>query len=113
MTLLQFLAWEEQQELRYEFGGVRPVVFEILSTSPSRTDRIDKLREYQATRSILRYVILEQDSIAATVFLRQGTEWTAHAYAGADVLLMPEIGIEIPLADIYADAPLDAGEVKG
>ena len=52
----------------------------------------------------LRKPMLEQDSIAATVFLRQGTEWTAHAYIGANVLLMPEIGIEIPLADSYADA---------
>ena len=57
--------------------------------------------------------MMEQDSIAATVFLREGTEWTAHAYIGANVLLMREIGIEIPLADIYADAQLDAGEAEG
>jgi len=44
------------------------VVFEILSPSTSRTDRIEKLREYQATPSIQRYVILEQDSSAAMVF---------------------------------------------
>ncbi len=117
MTLAQFLAWEERQELRYEFDGfhalartggtiehemiggnirailrdrlkgtpfrvlgptikievqghirypdalvscapmqrgdrIAPqpvIVFEVLSESTSRTDRIDKLREYQAT----------------------------------------------------------------
>ena len=48
------------------------VVFEVLSPSTSRTDRIEKLREYQATPSIQRYVILEQDSIAAMVFSRHG-----------------------------------------
>ena len=79
------------------------VVFEVLSPGTSRTDRIEKLREYQATPSIRRYVILEQDSIAATVFSRLGSDWIARALTEGDVLQMPEIGIEIPLADIYAD----------
>jgi Uma2 family endonuclease len=43
------------------------VVFEVLGPGTSRIDRIDKLREYRATKSIRRYVILEPDSIAATV----------------------------------------------
>ena len=84
------------------------VVFEILSATTSRTDRIEKLREYQATPSIQRYVILEQDSIAAMVFSRQADEWTGHALTEIDVLRLPEIGVELPLADIYADADLDA-----
>jgi len=82
------------------------VVFEILSAGTSRTDRIEKLREYQATPSIQRYVILEQDSIAAMVFFRHGNDWTATALTDADVLRMPEIDIELELADIYADADL-------
>lgn len=40
--------------------------------STSRAARIEELREYQATDSIQRYVILEQDSIAAAVFARHG-----------------------------------------
>lgn len=80
------------------------VVFEILSPTTSRTDRIEKLREYQATPSIQRYVILEQDSIAAMVFSRQADEWTGHALTETDVLRMPEIAIELPMTDIYADA---------
>jgi Uma2 family endonuclease len=82
------------------------VVFEILSPSTSRTDRIEKLREYQATPSIQRYVILEQDSIAAMVFARHGDDWIGTALTEADTLQMPEIGIELALADIYADADL-------
>jgi Uma2 family endonuclease len=83
------------------------VVFEILSPGTSRTDRIEKLREYQATPSIQRYVILEQDSIAATVFVRHGDDWNAGVLTEADVLRMPEIDIELALADIYVDAGLD------
>ena len=82
------------------------VVFEILSPGSSYTDRIVKLREYQATASIRRYVILEQDRVAATVFVRHGEAWIATPHTGAATLDMPEIGIELPLAEIYADADL-------
>lgn len=79
------------------------VVFEVLSASTSRTDRIEKVREYQATLSIRRYVIMEQGSIGAMVFERRAGDWTAFTLTDGDTLRMPEIGIEIPLADIYAD----------
>jgi Uma2 family endonuclease len=176
MTVEQFLAWEEQQELRHEFDGfeavamtggadaheaiggtlrallrehlrgkpcrvrgptmkievmgrirypdafvyctpVSPdetvirnavVVFEVLSPGTSRTDRIEKLREYQGTESIQRYVILEQDSVAATVFVRQGPDWNARVLTAGDALRMPAIEVELPLSDIYVDVPLNS-----
>ena len=83
------------------------VVFEVLSASTSRTDRIEKLREYQATPSIQRYVILEQDSIGAMVFSRHGGDWTAGVLTEADALTMPEIDVELRLADVYADVTFD------
>jgi Uma2 family endonuclease len=178
MTLAEFLVWEEQQELRYEFDGFQPVamtggtlrheaiggtlrallhqrlrgnpcrpwgpnskievagrirypdasvsctqgrpgdtivpapvvVFEVLSPTTSRVDRIEKLREYQATLSIQRYVILEQDSIAAMVFSRHGDEWAVSALTEADVLRMPEINVELALAEIYADVEFGDAE---
>jgi Uma2 family endonuclease len=84
------------------------VVFEVASESTARTDRIDKLREYQATPSIQRYVILEQTSIAATVFARLGEIWTASALNENDTLRMPEIGIELPLAECYLGLEMSA-----
>jgi Uma2 family endonuclease len=84
------------------------VVFEVLSPGTSRTDRIEKLREYQATASIRRYVILEQDSIAATVFSRMGPDWIARALTDGDTLQMPEIAIELTLSEIYSDVNFDA-----
>jgi Uma2 family endonuclease len=170
MTLPEFLAWEERQELRYEFDGEQPVamtggtlnhdqitfnlrkaldarlggggrcrpfgpnvklvvdgkvrypdvvvscspqsgrgsileapvlVFEVLSASTSRTDRIDKAREYHATPSIQRYVILEQDGIAATVMERHGAVWQTTIISGDADLAMPEIGASITLQDCY------------
>jgi Uma2 family endonuclease len=79
------------------------VVFEALSESTSRTDRIEKVREYQAMPSIRRYVILEQDSIGATVFERRDETWAASTLTEGDRLSMPEIVVEIPLAELYAD----------
>jgi Uma2 family endonuclease len=81
-------------------------VFEVLSPGTSRTDRIEKLREYQATPSIQRYVILEQDSIAATVFTRHAAAWDARALTAGETLAMPEIDVALSLADIYADVTL-------
>ena len=77
------------------------VVFEILSPSTARTDRITKNREYRATPSIQRYVMLEQDEIAATVFERAWDDWIGHALAADAVVRMPEIGVELPLAELY------------
>jgi Uma2 family endonuclease len=173
MSLADFLAWEERQELPYEFDGLQAiamtgggnaheavggnlrtelqtrlrggrcrvrgptmkievlgrirypdafvfcsnvaasetiirdpvVVFEVVCPSTSRTDRIAKLREYQATPSIQSYVILEQDAIGATVFSRSGDVWTAKPLTEGDILSMPEIGIDLLLADLYADVP--------
>jgi Uma2 family endonuclease len=82
------------------------VVFEVLGSGTSRTDRIEKLREYRETPSIRRYVILEQDSIAAMVFTRHGPNWDAGALTAGETLDLREIDVSLPLVDIYADAAL-------
>lgn len=174
MTLAEFLAWEDGQELRWEYDGFAPVamtgatnaheaiggalrallfialrgkscqvrgptmkievagrirypdalvfcsratpgqtvitdpvvVFEVISPSTSRIDGLQKLREYQDTPSIQRYVILESDAAAATTYTRHGSDFVVGVPTGEDVLTMPEIEVSIPLRDIYADVPL-------
>lgn len=178
MSVPQFLAWEERQELRWEFDGFAPVamtggtsahsaiernlitalairlrgkkcqaftsnlaisvagsirypdafvvctpvdrgsrliedpvvVFEVLSPSTALNDRIIKNREYRDTPSIRRYVILEQDQPAATVFERTDNDWIGHLLVDDAVLSMPEIGVEIPLADLYEGLSFAAQE---
>ena len=174
MSLSEFLAWEERQELRYEFDGFQPVamtggtlghdaitfnlrkaldaqlagskcrpfgpnvkiltggrvrypdavisctrqrpdatilespvvVFEVVSESTSRTDRIEKVREYQNVPSIQRYIILEQDNVGATVFERKGNVWRAFTLIEGDMMHIPEIGIQLPLAECYMGVEL-------
>ncbi len=78
------------------------VVFEVLSASTAATDRIEKNEEYRLTPSIRRYVMLEQARCAATVFSRAGDDWAGHVLTDEAVLAMPEIGVELPLAEVYA-----------
>ncbi len=177
MTLDQFLAWEEGQDLRYEFDGFQPiamaggtaahsaiqrnilfsltgrlrgmrcqahgselkiqvagrirypeafvvctpvpprskvvtdpvVVFEVLSDGTANDDLVVKNAEYRATLSIQRYVVLQQTHAGATVFARKGEDWVTELVSGGEALLrMPEIGIEIPLAELYIDVDLVA-----
>lgn len=83
------------------------VVFEVLSDGTANTDLVEKNAEYRATPSIQRYVIPEQTHAAAIVFVRKGDDWITGIVAGTDaVLRMPEIDIEVPLGDIYADVEL-------
>lgn len=84
------------------------VVFEVLSPSSGRIDRIEKLLEYRSVPTILRYVMLEHASAAMTVHVRaNGTDpWTTTALTLGEVLLMPEIAAEIPVAEFYEGTDL-------
>jgi Uma2 family endonuclease len=84
------------------------VVFEVLSPTSGRTDRIEKLREYRAAPSILRYVIVEYAGFGLMAFARANgdDDWTATALAADDILRMPEIGIEVPVAELYEGVDL-------
>ena len=77
------------------------VVFEVLSDGTARIDHFDKLREYTATASIRRYVLLQQDGIGATVYVRDGDRMVVETVARGDTLRLPEIEVEIPVDDLY------------
>ena len=77
------------------------IVFEILSPGTAYTDRFLKNWEYRDTPSIQAYVMLEQTHIAAMVFSRHGDDWTGRALPADAVLAFPDIGISLPLADLY------------
>ena len=174
MKVAQFLAWEERQELRYEFDGFQPVamaggtaahaaiqrnliialgtrlrgkpcqaygselkiavagrirypeafvvctpvaaritvipdpvvIFEVLSDGTAHDDLVVKNAEYRATPSVQRYVVLQQTHAGAIVFTRKGDDWVADTIVADGVLHMPEIGLDVPLSDVYADVVL-------
>ena len=85
------------------------VVFEVISPTSGRIDRIIKLHEYQAVPSIRRYVIVESDAMAVTALSRdQANEpFRAAGLTEADTLSLPEVGIEIPVAALYEGVAFD------
>jgi Uma2 family endonuclease len=88
------------------------VIFEVLSASTAAQDRIVKAREYQATPSVQRYVMLEQDRIGATVHVRAQDGWSVLVLKDEDTLAMPEIGLSIPLAEFYEGLEFEADSIE-
>jgi Uma2 family endonuclease len=86
------------------------IVFEVLGPSTAAKDRIVKAREYQATPSIRRYVMLELDSVGATVYARSGETWTHEILVADSIVALPEIGVSLPLAELYEGIVFEAGQ---
>jgi Uma2 family endonuclease len=178
MSVAEFLAWEERQELRYEFDGARPVaitggtlrhnriclnlvlalstrlrggscqafgpdvkvivnehvrypdvfvtcspqtetatvaerpvvVFEVISESTARVDRVEKLKDYLAAPSIMHYVIIEQAAKIAVVQTRDGDRWITWGASDGEMIELPAIGVHIPVADLYEGVETLAGQ---
>ncbi len=87
------------------------VIFEVLSESTAETDRTTKLREYRSLPSVQRYVMLEQNQIAATVIARTETGWSLEVLDASGTLAMPEIGVEVAMSDLYDGLDLTPLEV--
>jgi hypothetical protein len=76
----EFLAWEAEQEERYEFDGIQPIA--------------------------MTYAILEQATPRAIVRRRQAA-WGEELVEGPGAVLdLPEVGVELPLHEVYAGLDL-------
>jgi Uma2 family endonuclease len=86
------------------------VIFEVPSESTARTDLGAKNREYEATASVRRYIIIEQDSVAGTQFERVGGNWIWRTLGDDSILRMPEIELEFPFRELYRGVDLSKGD---
>ncbi len=86
------------------------VIFEILSASTSQIDLIVKNEEYAAMPSVQRYVTLAQDSIGGLAFERIKDDWVGHLIDASSILAMPEIGISVPVLELYDGIALSKAE---
>ncbi len=72
-----------------------------ISDDTATTDRVDKLIDYAAVTSLRSYVLLEQTAMAAMLFQREaGGKWIATAHKDG-ALVLPDLDIILPLADLY------------
>ncbi len=58
--------------------------------------------------SVRRYVMLEQDSINAVVYARADDAWTHEILVADSILALPEIEVELPLAELYEGIVFEA-----
>ena len=77
------------------------IVFEVLSPSSALIDRRVKAAAYRNLPSVEVYVILNQDRPEITI-MRRSDDWREIALIGRDAALdLHEIGVAIPLSEIY------------
>jgi Uma2 family endonuclease len=88
------------------------VIFEVLSDDSARRDLITKNQEYASVVSVRRYIVLAQDEMSGTMFERVGTDWVGHLLRADTILRMPEIDIELPLAELYEGVDLATAEQR-
>ena len=84
-------------------------VAEVLSPSTTTTDLGDKAAEYLRLPSLYAYIVLAQDEVKAWAYSRSSNQLPApQVLSGPDTALgIPGLGIDLPLADIYADIEFD------
>ena len=83
------------------------IVFEVVSPTSERMDRVTKRREYAAVPSIRSYVIIETSSQRVTVLHRNAPDqdWVE---SDVDVVDLPEIGVSIPIPELYEDVAFNS-----
>lgn len=85
------------------------IVFEVVSPSSIREDRILKPMEYATVGSMKRCILVEQSVIGLNVLWRSNDEpWHFETSKAGETLLLPEIGLELPVDSFYARVTFDA-----
>jgi hypothetical protein len=69
------------------------------------------VREYAAVASIRRYVLIESTMVGLVVYERESPSevWRANTLTIEEVLRVAEVGIEIPVAELYGALTFGAG----
>jgi Uma2 family endonuclease len=80
------------------------LVAEVLSPSTATIDLGDKAAEYLRLSGLAAYLVLAQDEAKAWVYIRGSDQFPApQPVSGTDASIgIPALGIDLPLADIYA-----------
>jgi Uma2 family endonuclease len=81
------------------------VLFEILSEETRRIDEQEKRFHYLQIPSLLVYVRIEQDRVAAVIDRRSSNataDWKTEEVLGMEATIeIPELGLRLPLRELY------------
>ncbi|MDQ3815565.1 MAG: Uma2 family endonuclease [Armatimonadota bacterium] len=102
----------ERYDERDPYSLLNPrVIIEVLSPTTERYDRTDKFDQYKQIPSLTDYILIAQDRVRVEHY-HCGTEdlWTVRSYNQREQsLTLPDIGIDLPLEEIYDRLNLPAG----
>jgi Uma2 family endonuclease len=78
------------------------MIVEVVSQATRRLDEGEKKDTYLTIPSLNVYMLVEQDAPVVQVFRRAEAGFVREIYEGLDaVIALPDIGIELPLTEIY------------
>ncbi len=85
------------------------VIFEVLSKRTRRLDQGEKKDGYLQLPSLCVYALVEQEMPKVVIYRRCGTEFVDEVYEGLEASIpLPEIGVVLPLNEIYRGVGFDA-----
>jgi Uma2 family endonuclease len=80
------------------------VVVEVASRSTRRIDEGEKRESYLSLPSIGAYLLIDSEQLRVTVWRRCGSTFDRELYVEeTSSVPLPEIGVELPLAEVYAN----------
>jgi Uma2 family endonuclease len=78
------------------------VLFEVLSPSNRPSKQSQLFNDYQAIDSLECLVLIEQDLVEVQVFVRGQRFWPVRTLRDiSEVILLPMLGTELPLTEVY------------
>lgn len=78
------------------------VIVEVLSRKTRRIDEGEKKDAYLTVPTLAVYLLVEQETALVICHRRTERGFVREAYAGLDaVIALPEVGIDLPLTEIY------------
>jgi Uma2 family endonuclease len=87
------------------------VIIEVLSRETRRTDEGEKKEAYLSVPSVGVYLMVEQDLPSVAVYRRTDQNFERELYEGTDAVIpLPDVGTDLPLAEIYDGVVFDAIE---
>lgn len=79
------------------------LIIDVLSPSTEATDRLLKLADYRLMPSVQHILLVGTDRVGIEHWRRAGDFWQVRDLGPADTLEVADLGIIIPLDDLYAD----------
>lgn len=80
------------------------VIAEVVSDRTRRIDEVEKKEFYLKIPSLRVYLLIEQDTPAVVAYRRAKRAFVREVYEGMRAVIpLPQIGTELPLAEIYED----------